>query len=368
MLTDQEIIDRIESYCVRVEDDLAVPLHRRHLLGDVMVADDEIPTELRQHEKARRRVGVLVAAVVILIVAVGVLGLLQSRPADNRLPRSISPATSSTQEVTTSAAAAAVTTATTTVPQPASTVSVGNIVRPIVDSNLCAPLAANGDGDETGSTFDLHLFAWPTTASSFPIQIIGDPASGPTGPFALLQRYPEQVEISQRSTIKIGDWNVALSVIGNGNGTVLWNIPDGSQGYLRSRGLDRDALIGIISSLTARDPSAAIPGFDYVPAPTVPPTLQLLVEHLNTGVYGRGATYQCHVAATDFDYRISSLDGDPVFQYALVIDRPAPLEVGYQQGTLVVIEGNNDPTAPRVRDVFNADSATWDQLLAHPAA
>jgi hypothetical protein len=365
MLTDQEIIDRIESYCVRVEDDLGAPLHRRHLpeTNDVTLGDDPALTELRQHEKARRRVGALVAAVVMLIVAVGVLGLLQSRPADNRLPRSISPATSSTQEVTTSAAA--VTTATTTVPQPASTALAGEIVRPMVDPNLCAPIAANGDGDETGSTFDLHLFAWPTTASSFPIQIIGDPASGPTGPFALLQRYPEQVALSQRSTIAINDWNVALTVGENGNGTAVWNLPDGSQGYLRSRGLDRDALIGIISSLTPRDPSAAIPGFDYAP---VSSKLQLVVEHLNTHVFGRGATYQCHVAATDFVYRISSLDGDPVFQYSLVIDRPVPLEVGYQQGTLVVIEGNNDPTAPRVSDVFNADPQTWSDLLDHPVA
>ena len=97
------------------------------------------------------------------------------------------------------------------VPVPASTVLPGEIVRPMVDANLCAPPSANG-GDDTGSTFDPHLFAWPTNAASFPIQIIGDPISGPTGPFALLQRYPEQVALSQRSTIAINDWSVAVTV------------------------------------------------------------------------------------------------------------------------------------------------------------
>ena len=101
-------------------------------------------------------------------------------------------------------------------------------------------------------------------------------------------------------------------------------------------------------------------------APTVSSTLQLLVEHLNTGVYGRGATFQCHVTSTDFIYRISTLDGDPVFLYALVIDGRVPLEVGYQEGTLVVIGGNADPTAPTVHNVFNMTQAAWDDLLAHP--
>ena len=55
------------------------------------------------------------------------------------------------------------------------TSSAGELMRPFVDPTVCAPLSATGDGDTTGSTFDLHLFAWPTTASSFPIQIIGDP-------------------------------------------------------------------------------------------------------------------------------------------------------------------------------------------------
>jgi hypothetical protein len=223
-----------------------------------------------------------------------------------------------------------------------------------------------GDGDSTGSTFDLHLFAWPTKATSFPIQIIGDPAGGPTAPFALLQRYPDRPDLRLGQAVTINDWKVSLNVYGNGNGDVRWSLPDGGTGYLRSRGLDRDSLVSIISSLTTRDANAAIPGFDYTPATSVP-TLQLLVEHLNTGVYGRGAGVSCQVATTNFIYRISALDGDPVFQYAAVIDRPVPLEVGYQQGTLVIIEGLEDPTAPSIADVVNADPTTWNDLSSAPA-
>ena len=84
-------------------------------------------------------------------------------------------------------------------------------------------------------------------------------------------------------------------------------------------------------------------------------------------MYGRSATLQCQVAATNFIYRITTLDGDPVVQYALVIDRPVPLEVAFRQRTLVVIEGIGDPTTPSVDDVYNADLATWNNLLANPS-
>ena len=242
----------------------------------------------------------------------------------------------------------------------------GSLLRPYVDPALCTPLSANGDGDATGSTLDLHLFAFPTNATSFPIQIIGDPNGGPTAPFALVQRYTDRLDVGLRPTMPINDWDVALDVGVNGNGDARWALPDGGMGYVRSRGIDRDTLIAVVSSLATRDSSAAIAGFDFTPGSAVPPTLQLLVEHLNTGVFGRSATLTCQVAATNFIYRISTLDGDPLFLYALVIDRPVPLQVAFKDGTLVVIGGNADPTAPTVDDVFNTDQQTWDVLRGAP--
>jgi hypothetical protein len=374
MPTEQEIVDRVAAYCVRLEDDFGAPLHRRNLPDHqraFVTPGDAEPTEVGGFHRNPRR-GVLAAAIVLVALGIGSVALVQSRRADQDPANSVTPATASTQPIASSTTVAAVPESslaptTTTVSEPTTTgVEMGNLVRPTVDPALCAPLTANGDGDEIGSTFDLHLFAWPTTASSFPIQIIGDPTGGPTAPFALLQRYPDQGDIGHGPIVTINGWDVSLNVYGNGNGDARWALPDGGMGYLRSRGLDRDALIAIISSLTPRDLSAAIPGFDYSPGPTVPSTLQLLAEHLNTGIFGRGASLQCHVAATNFIYRISALDGDPVFLYALVIDRPVPLEVGYKQGSLVVIGGNADPTAPTVDDVFNTTQAAWDDLLAKP--
>lgn len=249
----------------------------------------------------------------------------------------------------------------TTSAEPISTTAAqAGIVRPSVDPTLCAPLAA---GDGSLSTFDLHLFAWPSFGP-FTIQVIGDPAGGPTAPFALLQRYPDQLGVESRQTIDINGWNVAIAAYENGNGQAVWSLPDGSQGYMRARGLDREALVDIVASLTPSDASAAIPGFEYLPDPTTSARLELLVEHMNTGVQGRSASYQCQVAETSYIYWISTLEGDAVFQYAGVIDRPVPIEVGYQNGTLVVIQGIDDPTAPTIHDVVNADLVTWTQLLA----
>jgi hypothetical protein len=217
------------------------------------------------------------------------------------------------------------------------------------------------------STFDLHLFARPT-AGPFTIQIIGDPVGGPAAPFALVQRYPEQREIAQRNTVDVGGRSVVIVADGsvNGNGEIFWNLADGSEGYLRSRGLDRDALVGIVASLTPRDPNAAIPGFDYAPDPAGPAALQLLVEHMNTGVQGRVTFFECQVASTTFIYRITAVVGDPVYEYAIVIDAPVPLEVGYRKGTLVVIRGITDRAAPTLDDVVNADPDVWGPLLIAP--
>ena len=377
MPTEQEVIDRLAAYCVRLELDLGAPLHRRNLPDSMLQTTTD--GEVRDHQRSRRVV--LAAAILLVALGVGALAVVQSRRVDRVPADSVTPATVTTQPVassttvtthpvassTTIVSDSSVAATATIVPEPTSTPGMGHLLRPSVDPTLCAPLSAIGDGDEIGSTFDLHLFAWPTTATSFPIQIIGDPVGGPTAPFALLQRYPDQLDLGHGPIVTINNWDVSVNVFGNGNGDARWALPDGGLGYLRSRGLDRDALIAIISSLTPRDASAAIPGFDYAPDSTVPSTLQLLVEHLNTGVFGRGATFTCHATSTDFIYRISTLDGDPVFVYALVIDRPVPLEVGYNEGTLVVIGGIADPTAPTVKDVSNMSQATWDDLLAHPA-
>lgn len=55
-----------------------------------------------------------------------------------------------------------------------------------------------------------------------------------------------------------------------------------------------------------------------------------------------------------------------MYQYASVIDRPVPLVVGYRDGTLTVIQGIADPSAPTIDDVVNADVRVWAELLTKP--
>jgi hypothetical protein len=80
---------------------------------------------------------------------------------------------------------------------------------------------------------------------------------------------------------------------------------------------------------------------------------------MNTDVVVEVARFECHVAATGYVYTISAVNGDPVFQYGGVIDRPRPLEVGIRNGTLIVIDGFADAEAPTVDDVIDANLMTW---------
>jgi hypothetical protein len=244
---------------------------------------------------------------------------------------------------------------TTTSPQP--------IVRPYVDPTICNSLAA------TESTFSNHTWVpfARSSAEPVPIQAIGDPAPGPTGPFAVVLRYPTQDRADQVSEpVIINAWSVGIRTFENGNGEAVWNLSDGTQGYLRSRGLDTTALTAIIASLTPRDRSAPIPGFDYAGPPTGSARLQLLTEHLNTGLNGSGATVHCRVASTGFIYRISTIDSDPITRFMSVIDGPPSLEVAAVAGRLIIVVGDPNANAPTAAQVSNADPAAWSLLLAQP--
>jgi hypothetical protein len=232
------------------------------------------------------------------------------------------------------------------------------VTRPVVAADVCEPISAR-----EGITAGVETMFARRSANSIPIQIIGDATDGPTAAFALVQRFfgDDYTAIGQE-VVDINGTQAHVSVYDNGNGLVMWELGDGSQGHLRSRGLDRDALVEIVAGLTPRPDSDSIPGFDYTPPPDATLQLELLHEQINTDVRGQVASFECRVSASDFVYRISALGGDPVYQYAGVIDRPAPLEVGMRDTTVIVINGFADPTAPTVDDVVEADPATWLDL------
>jgi hypothetical protein len=184
----------------------------------------------------------------------------------------------------------------------------------------------------------------------------------------MLLRYTDRrFDAEQRETESIGTWDVAVEMVPNGNSHLFWNLPDGGEGYLRSRGLDRDTVVGIVESLTARESAT---GFDYLESADTADRLAPIAE----GTWGAGTGWysgiECTDASNESIYRIATLGDvdDPIVEYAFVSDRPAPLEVGYRGDTIVVINGfvRNDARPPTVADVFDADEAEWNTIAELP--
>jgi hypothetical protein len=313
----------------------------------------------------RRWLPVLAAAIVVGGLVAGVV--LAARRGDGSTSRPGVSTESGPPEVTAASLPSTSSTVGATLPIPSiSTVpstpsmSVGGLTRPIVDPSTCTPLYAR-DGVAAG----VSLFARP---SSRPIamQVIADPARGAAGPFALVQRYfGDERTPGGQEPVELGGITFWIGVYDNGNGQVEWDVGGGSQGYLRSRGLDREQLLGIVSALSPRPADTPVPGFDYAP-PTLEPMLQLLHEQMNTDVSGEVHRSACQHVMSGLQYRVSTITGDPVLQFGGVIDRPVPLDVGVVDGTVVVIDGPSDPNQPTIADVIDAAAADWTELTTRP--
>ena len=310
------------------------------------------------------------ATVIIAVAAVGIGGwaILAQRDdnvsvtGDSLVRSSAPPAPTVEPQLTT----ADPTTVASTTTESSTTTAPGQptgITRPFVDAAMCRPISAR-TAEFDGYT--LHLFAL-SRESPIPIQVIGDPHGGPTQPFALVERlFTSDISTQGQRAVTINASTVSISTYPNGNGEARWELPDGSRAYLRSRGLDQPALEAIIGRLSPRDRDADIPGFDYHGDRSDELGLELVAEHLNTNIAGTSATLECQVYETGYDYTVTALEGDPIFEYSAVIDRPPPLHVGTRDQTLVVIGGLNDSAAPTVADVVNADPDQWRRLLASP--
>ncbi len=243
------------------------------------------------------------------------------------------------------------------------------IARPFVDPSICTSISA---GETPFSEYTMQPFARAATGA-LPIQAFAHPATGPRGPFAVVLRYSNQDRrATGNSNVEINGWSVAIHTFPNGNGEAIWNLDDGTQGYLRSRGMSVDVLTAIVGGLTPRDADAAIAGFDYTPPADDTTGIEFVAEHTASGLSGHGARFECRVDSAGIIYRISAIEADPISEYVSVIDRPPPVAVGLRDTTLIVITGDGsgrpDPTAPTINQVTNADPAVWAQLLRRPAA
>lgn len=61
-------------------------------------------------------------------------------------------------------------------------------------------------------------------------------------------------------------------------------------------------------------------------------------------------------------YSIDVLQGDPVYVYFGILDRPRPYAVGVNGGGAITITAPRTTELITLADITNADSATWDAL------
>ena len=315
--------------------------------GDAPAGNVHLPTRRIGAPAARGRGWMLAAAVAAVVAGAAVLILRNQGdgPEAHRSPPSTVGSDASTPP--------------TALPPPTTAgLDPDVITRPYLDPARCG----NGSKGEYVSTDITYVPFALGVPSPIPLQVLAAPTDGVAKPFAVLLRlFGTGRDFSNDHPVLINGVVVYVDVLSNGNGTAAWTLPDGSTGYLRSRGLDQAAIESVVARLSPRDPSAPIPGFDVAPA-TDGSELVLLHERLNTHFSGTTTLFQCEAPDTGATYRVRAIAGDPVYVYFGIIDVPRPYAVGVNGGGAITIEGGTGELGPTLADVTDADLATWAAL------
>lgn len=268
------------------------------------------------------------------------------------------PPTSATGPTTT--LLAPVTPSTDSLPTPNQEAGSG-VTRPVFADDVCAAISASEGEAVDGVTFFSLLSNDP-----IPVQVIAEPHATPADAFALVERLTGSGLDPRGDLIDIDGTQIGIKTFDNGNGEAIWTVDDETWGYLRSRGMSSDELAEIIGSLVPNPLDSPFPGFS-IDSVRDAQRFQSLHERLNTEITGRASASECLAPETDFNYHVSAIFGDPIYQFGGVIDRPVPVEVAAIDGTVIVISGIADATAPRITDLVNADPDLWEDLLGRPS-
>ena len=222
-------------------------------------------------------------------------------------------------------------------------------------------ISRGATNDETWYPFGLAREA------PIPVQVIAEPVDGVAHPFAVALRlfHPDR-DVTTGEITAVNGAQVSVHMASNGNGEATWKLPDGSVAYVRARDLDKTNLTAVVSHLVPREPTAAIPGFDFREESGDTGTLRLLHEGTNTGLAGTISTFQCQTDDGRRIYRVHAIDGDPLVVYLGIIDAPRPYAVGSNGSGAITIYGAQDPAAPTLALVTDADPAVWAALPALP--
>ena len=262
-----------------------------------------------------------------------------------------------------STAPVVVSTSSTTSPSTTSTSPPDVTTRPFVDPKVC------GSGEKAvyvsrGTTYIPFAVGFSGAMDTMiPLQVLASSIDGVAKPFAVLLRLPVDPSIHLTGQeVMINGAQVTIQLWPNGNGSAQWTLNDGTWAYLRSRDLDRGAIVKVIRRLTPRKHTAAIPGFD-VAASSEPDALVLLHEHLNTGLAGSVTRFQCSTGPNHGIYHVDAVAGDPVYVYFGIIDRPRPYAIAVNGSGALAIDGPAERAITPAM-IVNADTTTWNALPA----
>ena len=297
------------------------------------------------------------------VVVFGMLTTLAACESDGASPVSTTTASPQTTDVdgTGTEQTSSVTSEPTSVPTtPTTTDAAADITRPYVDPATCASglRRATAVQDETYFPFAI------TREAPIPLQVLAEPVDGIAKPYAVIVRlFDSQRDFTVADPVLINGATVNISTFSGGQLMAAWTLPDNSTAYVRSRGLDRDALVALIERLVPRSRTAPIPGFDLSPSAGTD-RFGLLHESLNTGLSATWATFQCTTPTSQGIYYVSAVTGDPLLMYFSVLGTPNLRAVGANGDGALIIRGGlpGDPAAPTLAQVEQASVEVWNAL------
>ena len=205
------------------------------------------------------------------------------------------------------------------------------------------------DASQLATTRPMNLFA-RTAPDGTPVQAIAT-AAGIEGPYVVALRFFGDTRAPVfGDPVDVNGRDARVYVGPQGQGSISWMLADGSEAYLRARGLSSDELVTVARALTPRPATVAAPGFDVTAA--VPGGMQLVAETA-TPLSLRSAVATCDRADVA-DLRVGVFEGDPAALYAFGLDE-SPLPVLRQHGALVAwARSNNTDVAAAALDEATA--------------
>jgi hypothetical protein len=277
---------------------------------DTRAARDAFVAMRTRRRRRRRRIAAVFAALVLVAGGTGV-ALLRD---DNRgtVVTTNQPSTDSSVAPSTTAVAA-------TTPPPA-------VPAALLAVDGCPTISAT-DLRTTGSA---ELFS-RATPDGLAVQAVATPA-GVEGPYAAVLRYRSETRNPTfGDRVDVNGREARLFIGPAGQGQISWILEDGSEAYLRSRGLTADQLLAIANALAPRPTDAAVVGFDLTD--TAPPGFALVAE-TTAPLTTRGASTACH-PSNGADLRVGVVDAPIAVQYAIGVDS-LPLPALQQRGDHLV--------------------------------